>query len=77
MNTRTQVGCADLSRPVRRSVPAQNLGIECSCRMAALAERQRALHASTTLIGFAGKPRGFATLIESGCDRNKVRPVVE
>ena len=45
--------------------------------MVALAERQRAPHAFTTLIGFAGKPRGFATLIESGRDRNKVRLVVE
>lgn len=48
--------------------------------MAALAERQRALQASTKLTGFAGKlgkPRGCATLIESGRDRSKVRLVVE
>lgn len=80
MNAKTQVGRCDLSRPGRRSVWALNLGVEFSCRMAALAERQRALRASTELAGFAGKlgkPRGCATLIESGRDRNKVRLVIE
>lgn len=76
----TRIGRCDLSRSGLRNVPEQNLGIEFSCRMATLAERQRALQASTKLTGFAGKPgkpRGCATLIESGRDHSKVRLVVE
>ena len=80
MNTRTQIGGCDPSRPGRGSALAQNLGIWFSCCRAKLAERQRALQASTKLTGFAGKlgkPRGCSTLIGSGCDRNNGRLAVE